>query len=429
MPRFIVGRDRAQATLFPERLEDYVAENNPVRVVDMFVDGLDLNGLGFERSEPKETGRFGYEPSTLLKIYIYGYLNRIPSSRRLEDETRRNVEMMWLTCCLSPCYKTIAEFRKDNGKAIVSVCREFVGVCRGFSLLTEHQVAIDGSKFKAVNNRDKNFTEAKMKRRQEGIEKAIAHYLNELDEADRAEPEVGLVNIAAIKDRLEKLDEEKAKLKVYERALQASPDKQLSLTDPDSRAMKTRGSAVVGYNVQSVVDTTNHLIVAHEVVNECIDVTLLSPMAHKGVAAMGTTELEVLSDRGYYKGPQIVECEESGITTYVPKPQTSSSKKKGLFTKDDFVYEPDHDRYRCPAGEELARRHSSVENEMVINVYYASTSSCQGCALKSKCTSSAQPRRVCRWEKTYLMRCRLVWTGRRTRCSYVARPSNILSER
>ena len=366
MPRFIVGRDRTQVSLFPERLEDYVAEDNPVRVVDLFVDGLDLNGLGFERCEPKATGRPGYEAATMLKIYIYGYVNRVPSSRRLEDETRRNVEMMWLTGCLSPDHKTIAEFRKDNGKALVSVCREFVGVCRGFALLNEHQVAIDGSKFKAVNNRDKNFTEAKMKRRQEGIEKAIAHYLAELDEADLAEPEVGLVNVAAIKERLEKLHEEKAKLKVYEGALQASADKQLSLTDPDSRAMKTRGSAVVGYNVQTVVDTTNHLIVAHDVVNECIDVTLLSPMAHQGAAAMGTTELEVLSDRGYYKGPQIVQCEESGITTYVPKPRTSPTKKKGLFTKDDFIYEPEHDRYRCPAGEELTRRHSSVENDMVI---------------------------------------------------------------
>ena len=238
-----------------------------------------------------------------------------------------------------------------------------------------------------------------MKRRQEGIDKAIAHYLNELDEADRAEPEVALVNVAAIKDRLEKLHEEKAKLNVYERVLQASPDKQLSLTDPDSRAMKTRGTAVVGYNVQTVVDTTNHLIVAHEVVNACIDVTLLSPMAHKGAEAMGTTELEVLSDRGYYKGPQIVECEGSGIRTYVPKPKTSPNKKKGLFTKEDFVYEPEHDRYRCPAGEELARRYSSVENEMTINVYYASTSTCRGCALRSKCTSSAQSRRIRRWEK------------------------------
>ena len=163
--------------------------------------------------------------------------------------------------------------------------------------------------------------------------------------------------------------------------------------------MKTRGSVAVGYNVQTVVDTTNHLIVAHDVVNECIDRTLLSPVAHMGLRAMGTSELEVLSDRGYYKGPQIVDCEESGIRIYVPKPQTSPSKKKGLFTKEDFVYEPEHDRYRCPAGEELPRRHSAVENEMTIFVYYASTSSCEGCALRSKCTSSPQTRRIRRWEK------------------------------
>jgi len=360
MRRFIVGRDRTQASLFPERLDDYVAEDNPVRVVDLFVERLNLTDQGFDRVTPKATGRPGYESSTLLKIYIYGYLNRIPSSRRLEGETRRNVEMMWLTCCLSPDHKTIAEFRKDNGKAIVSVCREFVGVCRDMLALTEHQVAIDGSKFKAVNNRDKNFTDAKMKRRQEGIDKAITHYLTELDEADRVEPEIALLNVSAIKDRLEKLHEERAKLKVYAQALEASSDKQISLTDPDSRAMKTRGTAVVGYNVQTVVDTKHHLIVAHDVVNACTDVTLLSAMAHKGASAMGTTELEVLSDRGYYKGPQIVECEESGMRTYVPKPLTSGSKKKGLFTKQDFVYEPEHDRYRCPAGEHLTRRFDTV---------------------------------------------------------------------
>ena len=399
MPRFIVGEDRAQACLFPESLDDYVGEDNAVRVVEAFVEALDLKALQFERVEGKATGHPAYHASTLLKITIYGYLNRIGSSRRLERECQRNVEMMWLTHRLAPDHKTIAEFRKDNGKGIVSVCREFVGVCHRLSLLPGAEVAIDGSKFKAVNNRDRNFTEAKMKRRQEGMGKAIAHYLAELDEADRCEPEVREVKVTAIKERLEKLDEEMAKLKVYEKELAASPDKQLSLTDPDSRAMKTRGSAVVGYNVQTVVDTTNHLIVAHDVVNECIDRSLLSPMAHMGLSTMGTSELEVLSDRGYYKGPQIVDCEESGIRTYLPKPQTSQNKKKGLFTKEDFVYEPEHDRYRCPAGEELPRRHSSVENEMTIFVYYASTSSCEGCALRSKCTTSPQTRRVRRWER------------------------------
>ena len=401
MARFICGEDRAQASLFPERLDDFVASDNAVRGVEAFVDWLDLQGLGFARTEDKVTGRFAYHASTLLKIYIYGYLNRIGSSRRLELECRRNVEMMWLTQRLAPDHKTIAEFRKDNGKAIVGVCREFVGVCHRFSLLADAQVAIDGSKFKAVNNRDKNFTDAKMKRRQEGIEKAIAHYLNELDEADRTEPEVARVNVVAIQDRLDKLNEEKVKLTAYAQALEASPDKQLSLTDPDSRAMKTRGSAVVGYNVQTVVDTTNHLIVAHEVVNDCVDRTLLSPMAHMGVDAMGTSQLEVLSDRGYYKGPEIVACEEAGIRTYVPKPQTSSGRKRGRFTKQDFVYDAEHDRYRCPAGAHLTRRYETVESGLTQHVYFAASSACGGCAIRAQCTSTSAPevRRLKRWEQ------------------------------
>jgi len=260
-------------------------------------------------------------------------------------------------------------------------------------------VAIDGSKFKAMNNRDKNFTEAKMKRRKEGIEGAISHYLAELDEADRSEPDIAQAQVPAIEARIEKLREELAKLDVYEQALETSPEKQLSLTDPDARAMKTRGSAVVGYNVQTAVETTHHLIVAHEVVNNPIDRALLAPMAEKACTAMDTRALDVLSDRGYYKGTQIVECESSGIRTYVPKPLTSSAKKKGLFGKEDFVYEREHDRYRCPAGEPLPLRGCSVENGRRMFLYYAAASACQRCTLKTQCTSSPAPRRVRRWEK------------------------------
>ena len=398
MPRFVVGEDRAQSSLLPECLDDFVDLNNPVRMVDAFVAGLPLDEFGFERVEAKATGRPGYEAGTLLRIYIYGYLNRVPSSRRLECACRRNVEMMWLTQRLVPDHKTIAEFRKRNAKAIVAVCREFVRVCHRLSLIPGTEVAIDGSKFKAMNNRDRNFTTAKMKRRKAGIEETIAHYLSELDEADKAGPEIAEVQVPAIQARIEKLREEMGKLEVYERVLKASPDKQLSLTDPDSRAMKTRGSAVVGYNVQTVVETTNHLIVAHEVVNDPIDRALLSPMSEKASEAMGESELEVLSDRGYYSGPQIVQCEESGMRTYVPKPQTSPAKAKGVFAKDDFIYERTHDRYRCPAGEALPRRHWSIENGMRIFSYYAAVSVCRSCTLKAQCTTSAQSRRIRRWE-------------------------------
>jgi transposase len=306
---------------------------------------------------------------------------------------------MWLTHRLTPDHKTIAQFRRNNGKAIVAVCGEFVGICHRLSLIPGSTVAVDGSKFKAVNNRDKNFTAAKMERRKEGLEGAVNHYLAELDKADKAEPEVAQAKVPAIEARLEKLREEVGKLKVYEQQLEASREKQLSLTDPDSRAMNTRGSAVVGYNVQTATETTNHLIVTHEVVTNPIDNALLSPMSHKARAAMGTKAIEVLSDRGYYTGTQIVECERAGIRTYVPKPLTSTARANGYFGKDAFRYEPEHDRYRCPAGELLPRRHASVEKGLRIFVYYAGTSACEQCSLKAQCSRSPQPRRIRRWER------------------------------
>lgn len=399
MSHFIVGQDRAQCFLFPERLDDYVDKDNPVQVVDAFVEALNFKTLRFERTEPKATGRPGYDASTLLKIYIYGYLNRIPSSRRLELETRRNVEMMWLTNRLTPDHKTIAEFRKNNGKAIVAVCREFVRVCHWLSLVPEAVVVIDGSKFKAVNNRDRNFTTAKMKRRKEGIEKAINFYLAELDAADKAEPESARAKVPAIEARIKNLREEAGKLHVVEKALERSPDKQISLTDPDSRAMNTRGTAVVGYNVQTAVETTHHLIVTHEVTNEPVDRALLSPMAHKASAAMGAGDLEVLSDRGYYSGVQITQCEDSGIRTYVPKPLTSASNKLGLYSKEGFIYEREHDRYRCPAGALLVNRGSSQQNGLRIFDYYAAATTCRDCSMRAQCTRSPQARRIHRWER------------------------------
>jgi transposase len=398
MTRFVEGEDRTQSTLFPERLDDYIGENNPVRAVDVFVDKLNLNELGFERLQAKETGRPAYHASTLLKLYIYGYLNRVQSSRRLERETQRNVEVMWLTQRLMPDHKTIADFRKDNGKAIGAVCREFVGVCRRLQLFTQALVAIDGSKFKAVNNRDNNFTEAKMKRRLEGVEKSIARYLAELDQADQAEPAVSEVKTVGLQAKLETLKEEMARLRALEKELHEAPDKQLSLTDPDSRSMKTRGTGIVGYNVQTAVDTQSHLIVAHEVTNVGSDRSQLAAMAEQARDATQIEGLEVVSDRGYYTGTQIVACEEAGIATYVPKPLTSGSKKKGLYTKQDFVYEPEHDQYRCPAGEHLTRRFDTVEGGLMMHVYFASVFTCRGCTKKAQCTQGPQ-RRVRRWER------------------------------
>ena len=396
MKRFIEGEDRTQSTLFPERLDDYIAEDNPVRAIEAFIDELDLKTLGFERVEPHWTGRPGYHPATLLKLYIYGYLNRVPSSRRLERETQRNVEVMWLTRRLMPDHKTISDFRKDNGKAIGGVCREFVGVCRRLELFSQALVAIDGSKFKAVNNRDNNFTQAKMQRRLAGVEKSIARYLAELDKADQAEPTVAEAKTERLQDKLEKLKEEMVRLRAHDEQMQNAPDKQLSLTDPDSRSMKTRGAGIVGYNVQMAVDVENHLIAAHEVTNVGNDRAQLASMAEQARDAMCVEELGVVADRGYYKGTEIVACETAGITTYVPKPLTSSGRKTGRFTKQDFVYEPEHDQYRCPAGEALTWRFVSVERGMNLNVYW--TTACHACAIKAKCTTGLE-RRISRWER------------------------------
>lgn len=395
MKRFVEGEDRNQSTLFPERLDEYITEANPVRVVDVFVDELDLGSLGFERVQPQATGRPGYHPSMLLKLYIYGYLNRIQSSRRLERETQRNVELMWLTERLSPDFKTIADFRKNNGKAIRNVCREFVVLCRRLELFCESLVAIDGSKFKAVNNRDKNFTQAKMKRRQEQIEASIARYLGQLDSADREEPSVAEAKTTRLKDKIEILKKEMQRLKTLEVQMLAAPDKQLSLTDPDARSMTTRGTGIVGYNVQTAVDAEHHLIVAHEVTNVGSDRGELSNMAKQARTAMDAEALTVVADRGYFKGEEILACHEAGITTYLPKPQTSGSQAEGRFGKRDFRYIPEDDEYRCPADERLIWRMTTQEQEQTLHRYWSSA--CQGCSIKSRCTP-AKERRVTRWE-------------------------------
>ena len=289
MRRFVEEADRGQWTLLPECLDDFIDESNPVRVIDVFVDALDLAEMSFEGVEPAATGRPSYHPSVLLKLYIYGYLNRVQSSRRLEREAGRNVEVMWLLGRLAPDHKTIADFRKDNGLALRRVCARFVELCREMGLLATASVAIDGSKFKAVNNRDKNFTRAKVERRRAQLEESVARYLSQLDTADRQEPTEALAaKVTRLTEKLTKLKEEMGKLAVYEKQMLASPDQQISLTDPDSRSMATsgRGSGVVGYNVQVAVDTEHHLIVTHEVTNSGSDRAQLANMAKQAKAVL-----------------------------------------------------------------------------------------------------------------------------------------------
>jgi transposase len=398
MRRFVEGADRSQSTLFPQYLEDWIDEDNPVRVIDVFVEELDLAELGFVGVEPEVTGRPSYHPSVLLKLYIYGYLNRTQSSRRLEREAGRNVEVMWLTGRLAPDHKTIADFRKDNGRAIRQVCVRFVVLCRMLGLLAHASVAIDGSKFKAVNNRDKNFTRAKMERRMAQIEESVARYLQQLDTADRQEPSEALkTKTGRLKEKIEKLKEQMRRLEILKVQMLASPDQQISLTDPDARSMATsgRGSGVVGYNIQVAVETTNHLIITHEVINEGSDRAQLSPVAKQAKTVLGVENLDAVADRGYFSGEEILECENAGIMVTLPKPMTSNSKAEGRFGKQDFRYVAEQDIYICPAGERLAYYCTTEDKGMVLRRY--ATKACQNCAIKHACTTAKQ-RLISRWE-------------------------------
>jgi transposase len=398
MKRFVEGSDRGQSTLFPECVADWIGEDNPVRVIDVFVEELDLAELGFGGVDPEVTGRPSYHPAVLLKLYIYGYLNRVQSSRRLEREAGRNVEVMWLTGRLAPDHKTIADFRKDNGPAIRKVCARFVALCRAMGLLTQASVAIDGSKFKAVNNRDRNFTRAKMERRMAQIEESVARYLQQLDTADRQEPSEALkAKTSRLKEKLAKLKEQMQRLEKLRVRMLAAPDQQISLTDPDARSMATsgRGSGVVGYNVQVAVDTAHHLIITHEVTNVGTDRSQLAHVSNEAKATLGAESLDVVADRGYFSSEEILACENAGITVTLPKPMTSNSKAQGRFGKQDFRYVAQQDVYICPAGERLAYHYTTEENGLVLRRYW--TNACQSCAIKHSCTTGKE-RRITRWE-------------------------------
>jgi len=403
MKRFIEGQARDQITLLPECLEDWADEDNPVRVIDAFVDHLDLGALGFAGVDPKATGRPSYHPAILLKLFIYGYLNAVQSSRRLEREARRNVEVMWLLGRLVPDHKTIAEFRRNNGPAIRKVCAQFVELCRRLGLLAQASVAIDGSKFKAVNNRDHNFTEAKMKRRMVQIVESVDRYIHQLESADRQEQTDAIVmRSKRLKEKIAKLKDEMDRLEGVNERRCAEPDKQISMTDPDARSMATsgRGSGVVGYNVQAAVDTEHHLIIAHDVVMTGSDRGQLAAMSKLAKKTLGVDKLEVVADRGYFNSPEILECHEADISVTLPKPQTTNNRSKGLFVKADFRYLPEEDVYICPAGERLIYRYANQERGLTLRRYW--TDLCQTCAIKDKCTRGKE-RRITRWEHEHVL--------------------------
>jgi transposase len=402
MARFVQGSDRHQVALLPDCLDDYVCADNPVRVVDVFVDELNLADLGFTGVVPAATGRPGYHPATLLKLYLYGYLNQVASSRRLERETGRNIELMWLTGRLAPDHKTIADFRRNNGPAIQAVCAQFVVLCRHLGLLTGGVVALDGSRFKASNTRDRNFTPGAIQRRIEQVEAGIARYLAALDTADRQtadrqEDEVVQSRTTRLAGRLDALRRRMRELQAMASAVEVAPDRQISLTDPDARAMATsgKGTGLVGYNVQAAVDTEHHLVVAHTVTNVGHDRTQLASMSRRTRAILGRDALTVLADRGYFSGEEILACERDGITVTLPRPLTSGAKADGRFGKQDFVYEARADAYRCPAGEQLSYRYTTVERGLTLKRYW--TTACGRCAIKARCTPAPE-RRVTRWE-------------------------------
>lgn len=385
-----------QQVLFPETLDEYVSEENPVRVIDAFVQGLDLVELEFERAVAAEEGRPGYDPRDLLALFIYGYLNRTRSSRKLEAETHRNLEVIWLLRKLRPDHKTIAEFRRRNVERLKKVTREFTLLCRKWELFDATLVFVDGSKVRAVNNKDRNFTQPRLKKLLKLIDERIAEYLAELEAQDAAEAGQPGATDSRLREKLKALEERKTQYEAHRAYLQASGESQLSLTDPESRRMKQRGDMNVCYNAQIAVDAKHHLIVAEDVTNQVNDEEQLAAMAIEAKKALGVETLEVAADAGYYSGKQVVECEEHGVTPYAPRPASSSKNQdQGRFTKEAFSYDAERDEYRCPAGEWLGLCTQTEVDGRTLR-YYANWRACAACPLRERCTTSQQGRRIMR---------------------------------
>ena len=376
-------------------VDDYITKNNPVRFIDAFIDGLDIQELGFKYFETKETGRMPYNPADMLKLYIYGYLNKVRSSRRLEKSTYQNIELIWLLHKLHPDFKTIADFRKDNLQPIKQVCREFTLLCKRMNLFGCELIAIDGSKFSAVNSNQRNFTKNKLKKMIQNIDEQIEVYLKELDQGDQSEQSFNALSTEELNKKIGQLRTRKDEYQELQVRLDQSGDTQVSLTDPDSRMMKTHTGRDMAYNVQIVTDSKNKLIVDYEVTNDECDQKQLSAMTIKAKDLLGTEELSAVADAGYWERNNIKTCDEEKVDVYVPKPEKSHNKSQGFYTKSDFQYEPVNDCYHCPAGQTLIHRGVRKKNGFEEKVY--TTSVCYQCPLKPKCSKNKQPRRIFRW--------------------------------
>jgi transposase len=380
----ITGHDRRQTLLLPEAVDDYVGAENPVRFIDAFVNGLDLAAAGFARVVPEATGRPGYAPGDLLKLYIYGYLNRVRSSRRLEAETRRNLEVIWLLRHLKPDFKTIADFRRDNRAAFRSVFREFVLLCRQLDLFGRELLAVDGTRIKAVNNKDRNFTRASLTKFIRDADERLVNYVRRLDEADAAE--IGTGGGSRMQHLAEKIAALRAARERH-RALLADIERtgesQISLTDPDSRAMAGHTKIGVGYNVQVAVDAKHKLIVEQAVTNHVVDMGLLKQTAEPARAILGVERIDVVADRGYFKIEDIEACERAGLTPHIPQPQRGPAVRNGFFRKDEFRYDPDQDVFVCPGGQTLAPHHYGRSRELQ-KIDYSNPAACPACPLQPR---------------------------------------------
>jgi transposase len=380
----------------PETVDDYVGPDNPVRFIEAFVDGLDLEAAGFARVEPKATGRPGYAPADLLKLYIYGYLNRVRSSRRLEAEAGRNIEVIWLLRHLQPDFKTIADFRRDNRHAFRQVFRAFVLLCRQLDLFGRELIAVDGTRIKAVNNKDRNFTRASLTRFIAQADARLADYLGRLDQSDAEEGRVGGSRTANLAEKIAALRERRERHTAMLAELDRTGEDQISLTDADSRAMAAHTRVAVGYNVQIAVDAKHKLIVEQDVSNQVLDLGLLAHTAETAKEMLGVEQIEAVADRGYFKSEDLEACEQAGIVAYVPRPQRGPSVRGGFFRKDEFRYDPDSDTYLCPAGQRLAPRYRSRLRGLQ-KVDYCNPEACRACALRPRCTAK-NARRVSRLE-------------------------------
>jgi transposase len=382
--------------LLPEAVDDYVGPDNPVRFIEAFVEGLDLEAAGFARVEPKPTGRPGYAPADLLKLYIYGYLNRVRSSRRLEAEAGRNLEVIWLLRHLQPDFKTIADFRRDNRNAFRQVFRSFVLLCRELDLFGRELIAVDGTRIKAVNNKDRNFTRASLTRFIAEADARLADYLGRLDQSDVQEGRVSGTRTANLAEKIVALRERRERHSAMLAELDRAGEDQISLTDPDSRAMAGHTKVAVGYNAQIAVDAKHKLIVEQDVTNQVLDLGLLAQTAGAAKEMLEVEQIEAVADRGYFKIEDLEACEQAGIVTYVPRPQRGPSVRSGFFRKDEFRYDPDSDTYLCPAGQRLAPRYRSHVRGLQ-KVDYRHPGACRACALRPRCTAN-KARRVSRLE-------------------------------